>query len=480
MGDFDGYDASEESEQRYRQLIETSPAPINLFDSTGKTVWGNDAVVDLLGLDSREDLIGRSIFDFIKPEDRFTAEQELAAVVEDKRATGPTSMQLQTATGETKTIRVSTAPGRYNGEDIGQAVVVDVTRLNEVQSALSIEQQFIQDALDTLEDVFFVLDLDGALVRWNRSLLDVSGYDETEVRNMDVEDFFVSDDMPRVSESIATALEEGEDTMEAMVVTKDGTTIPYEFRKRRLLWDGEIVGVSGIGRDVSEHRARDQYLRNIDKLLYHSLRNQLNIIQGNTEMLQTEVADTGQTRLETIAYATRKLQSTFEKHHHITDFVTNTQPTSQVDVVPILEEIINTKRESYPRVDITSELPEEASILAMSGITQALEELVTNAIVHNDHSNPTVKVVVDIVDSMVAIRIIDNGPAVSEMDRKVVTGEQTVSSTYHSEGLGLWFVYWIVTQSGGTLSLSANQSRGNVVTIEVRRPEPSQKSSATP
>ena len=110
-----------ESQRRYEQLIETSPVPINLFDATGEIVWGNDAVVDLLGLDSRADLIGRSIFEFIHPEDRDTAKRELLIVIEEKRPTGPTEMKLHRDDGNIKEIRVSTAPGWYDGADIGQA-----------------------------------------------------------------------------------------------------------------------------------------------------------------------------------------------------------------------------------------------------------------------------------------------------------------------------------------------------------------------
>jgi len=145
----------DESERRYQELIQTSPAPINLFDASGEIVWGNDAVLDLLCLDSREDLIGRSIFEFIQPEDRFTAESELAEVVSEKESTGPTRMELCTDSGDERTIRVATAPGKYKGEDIGQAVVIDVTRLDRVENELRAEREFVEKALDTRSTTCF-------------------------------------------------------------------------------------------------------------------------------------------------------------------------------------------------------------------------------------------------------------------------------------------------------------------------------------
>lgn len=129
-----------EGEQRYRHLVETSPAPINLFDADGTCLWGNDAVLDLLGLDDREALRGRSIFEFIHHQNHETAREELRAAVEENRSTGPTQMVLERDDGERREIQVATAPGRYGGCDIGQAVVVDVTPIRDAERALSEER----------------------------------------------------------------------------------------------------------------------------------------------------------------------------------------------------------------------------------------------------------------------------------------------------------------------------------------------------
>ncbi|WP_156708303.1 bacterio-opsin activator domain-containing protein [Natronomonas sp. CBA1123] len=129
-------DSPDEETGRYRNLIQTSPAPINIFDEDGTTLWGNDAVVELLGLSSRSELIGRSIFEFIHPEDQEIAESELAEIVTEEIATGPTYMRLVRDDGEIRHVRIATAPGRFQGERIGQAVAVDVTALRTQERRL--------------------------------------------------------------------------------------------------------------------------------------------------------------------------------------------------------------------------------------------------------------------------------------------------------------------------------------------------------
>jgi len=112
---------------RYRHLVEISPVPINLFDGDGTCIWGNDAVLDLLDLDSRADLVGRSIFEFIHPEDRAIAREEVESVVEQKRSVGPTAMRLVTDDGDVRHVQVATAVGELLGTSIGQAIALDVS-----------------------------------------------------------------------------------------------------------------------------------------------------------------------------------------------------------------------------------------------------------------------------------------------------------------------------------------------------------------
>jgi PAS domain S-box-containing protein len=135
---------ADESVHRYRHIIEMSPAPINVFDETGESIWGNEAVVDLLDLDDLSGLIGHSIFEFVHPDDHDRARAELASVIENKESTGPTPMRLRTASGDVRYIQVSTAVGEYLGMDIGQAIIVDVTDQKERDRQLQVLEQWLR------------------------------------------------------------------------------------------------------------------------------------------------------------------------------------------------------------------------------------------------------------------------------------------------------------------------------------------------
>ena len=128
----------EESTNRYQRLIEMAPAPINIFDENGDTIWGNDAVLELLGLDTRDELIGRSVFEFIHPDDRSLARRELEIVIEAKSSVGPTRMKLLRPDDQVRHIQIATAVGTYRGEDIGQAIIIDATEREALHRQLTV------------------------------------------------------------------------------------------------------------------------------------------------------------------------------------------------------------------------------------------------------------------------------------------------------------------------------------------------------
>jgi len=79
-------EALRESEERYRQLVETSPEAIAVH-SEGKLVFLNPAALKLLGATSAEQLIGQPILERVHPDYRATAQQRMAAVGAGERLT---------------------------------------------------------------------------------------------------------------------------------------------------------------------------------------------------------------------------------------------------------------------------------------------------------------------------------------------------------------------------------------------------------
>ena len=159
-------------------------------------------------------------------------------------------------------IVAATEPEAFSETDLTLAKILAAnveTTLDraEHQQQLAAERAFIEESLDTIDDVFYMLDPDGSLTRWNATVTEVTGYTDREVSEMHALDFFAESDRPTVADAMEEIIETGSAVMEAEYVTKDGEGIPYEFTGTRLTDDeGDVRGIIGIGRDIADRKAR--------------------------------------------------------------------------------------------------------------------------------------------------------------------------------------------------------------------------------
>jgi PAS domain S-box-containing protein len=457
----------EESHTRYRHLVETSPVAINLFDASGESIWCNEAALDLLGLERRDELVGHSIFEFVHPDDADVAERERSAVVERGESVGPTYMRLRRPDGGIRHVQVATAVGRFLGENIGQAVVVDVTALQETRRALRAERRFVDRALDTLEDVFYVVDDDGNLLQWNEAATTVTGHDDAALASMTVGDLFTDADADRIEASIERVFESGSDTVEATLVTRQGRHVPYEFRGRRLSEgsDDAPPRVVGIGRDVSERKERKRQLQVLEQWLRHNIRNDMNVIRGTAENVRHGRVDDTDAALRRIEAYSEHVVAQADRERRIVEVLTDPLDAESVDVSTLVDREVRRARLRHPEADIDVVGETKLVAVALPDLAAAVRELLENAIEYSDDA-PTVQVEIDRHDDgRAVVRIADEGPGIPDIERRSLLLEADIDQLHHSSGLGLLFAAWVVRLSGGTLHIEANEPRGSVVTL---------------
>lgn len=121
-----------------------------------------------------------------------------------------------------------------------------------VQSDLQEERQFIGQALDALDDVFYVIGPEGRFRRRNKRIQEVTGHSDDALDRMEVVDLFPEDQRERIANAIEETLITGNAIVEADLLTTDGSRIPYEFTGSPLTdSEGNLLGLIGIGRDTT-------------------------------------------------------------------------------------------------------------------------------------------------------------------------------------------------------------------------------------
>ena len=86
-------------------------------------------------------------------------------------------------------IEISISSLKREGQWWAIGIVRDITLRKKAEEALRNEQAFIDSAFNTLQDMFYVFDLQGKFLRWNRRLSEVTGYGDEEIALVDWQQF---------------------------------------------------------------------------------------------------------------------------------------------------------------------------------------------------------------------------------------------------------------------------------------------------
>lgn len=132
-----------ESEARYRQLVEMSPDMIAVH-SGGRFVFINEAGVRLLGATGVEDLLGRSIFEFIAPETRPATAERIQDILAGGPPTSHQAQKLRRLDGTIVDVEVAAMALSFRGSPAVHVVVRDVSERRRAEAE-------IRRARETLE-----------------------------------------------------------------------------------------------------------------------------------------------------------------------------------------------------------------------------------------------------------------------------------------------------------------------------------------
>jgi signal transduction histidine kinase len=226
-------------------------------------------------------------------------------------------------------------------------------------------------------------------------------------------------------------------------------------------------------RMAAEHRRAEELGRRLsvlNRVLRHDIRNDVNVIHGNAERIihGIDAEDAAQTikakasKLHRMSENAREIESLMERGEF---------PTESIDVAALAESKRRDVERDYPGVEIEASIPASAWASANPMIESAAENVIENAVKHNDSDHPVLGLAVDVTDRHVTLRVADNGPGLPEEEVSVLRrGRET--DLEHASGLGLWLVNWIVTESGGEVDFERNDPRGSVVSIRLSRTDP--------
>jgi PAS domain S-box-containing protein len=393
-------------------------------------------------------------------------------------------------------VSVGVAPIRSaTGEIVGASKIArDISESRRTQKALNQEIEERRRIFETSQDLILVTDTRGNFVQVSPSSRTILGYDAAEMIGHSATEFIHPDDLDSTREEMRSARRGHQmRNFETRYVHKDGQAVMLTWMGT---WSEPVRRHFFVGRDLTEKRAAEAQLRQVQKMdavgqltggVAHDFNNILTVITGTIGILTDAVAD----RPELVAIA-KMIDEAAERGANLTRHLlafARKQPLQprEVDVNAL---ILETAKLLHPtlgeQIEIAPLLAADAwtALVDPNQLTTAILNLALNARdampgggkltletnnIYLDEGYASMHSEVT-AGNYVMIAVSDTGAGIAAGNlEKVFDPFFTTKEVGKGTGLGLSMVFGFVKQSNGHIKIYSEEGHGTTVKIYLPR-----------
>ena len=517
----------EEELKEYRQIVETLPSNFNTFASSAmlstpeeasqlaqfsavKRSWGSftsNAEVLIGEYQRKGEVSPANLIAVEKLLDDYQRLVNLLIEYEHAKAQD-TQLQLKQIIGYSQLLLIIVA-----GVALAALTSVGVLMTRQVNGFVSRLQESHEDRslaqvkserlaaeliqfIDTANAPIFGIDADGLINEWNQTAAKITGFEKEDVLGQDLVQGFITEEY---RESVKAVLDNALKGVESSnyefpLYTKNGDRVEVLLNATtRLDVDRNIIGVIGVGQDITDAKVAQAALQQTQKMevvgqltggLAHDFNNLLTVISGNLSFLKDELGVMSADVAEIIDDAQSAAKDGAELTHRLLAFarqqVLAPKETYVNDLIVDTNRLIN--RALGEGIKVTTELDSKNPLVMVDQgqLESALMNLCINARDAMQSGGPLtitsetkslnkdqVEEVPDLaVGKYAVITVEDSGSGMSENEiTKVFEPFYTTKEPGKGSGLGLSMVHGFVTQSNGAVVIESELGTGSKVKL---------------
>lgn len=494
-------DARREIERSYRGLVEFSPDAV-IVHSENYIRYLNPAGVELLGATSADEIIGKSVLDFIHPDYRRIVGERIRQTQQGQHA-ALIELKFVRLDGRAIEVEAGAIGIDYLGKRGAQVIIRDITERKRVMMERDAERHMLDALFNQLPVGVLVRNVEGKYSRVNQKVCDILGIGCDDLIGLTVSE---AAEIVKAAKPDGTLLTERElpssiavrtgsfsDPIEAVVITPKGQVRQITTTAAPVvLGNGESGGSVAVVVDVTEQHALQEQLRQSQKLesigvlaggIAHDFNNLLTAILGNTQLALRKLSpdDPLQNRLIEIEKAgnraaalTRQLLA-FSRRQRLERKTLNLNDTIN-DIMKMLKRIIGE--------DVEVSVRQAGSLSPVFADPTQIEQIVVNLAVNARDAMPgggrltieTRNVTLDAEyrrehpyaksGKYVEIVVSDSGTGMdAETRERIFEPFFTTKEAGKGTGLGLSMVFGIVKQHGGMIEVESETGQGTTFRI---------------
>ena len=480
------------SEEEFKTLFEHIATGVFISSKEGKFLNANQALLDMLGYDSKEEFLGIDLPTdlYLRPGDRRTFQEMMERdgrvieyEVEFKRKDGSTIPILLTG------------HARYDhqGKVIGyEGLNVDLTQRKLMEKELKEAYDFMNKIVQSSPNSTMATDLKGNIIIWNRAAAETLGYEADEViGKMNIDKIYPEDMARKVMQMLRSDEYGGVGRLKAypmVYVRRDGEVVEGTLSAASI-YDGNENEIATVGSfvDLRERLEMERALRRTQEQLLqseklaamgrltsqiaHELNNPLYGIMNTLELLKTEVSPQSKRRkiLEMALSETVRLSDLLRK---MLSFSKPDQEQRQpVDINTVIDEILLLHEKQLKENDIHMISTFADGLGRVNASKDQLRQVFLNMVANARDAminGGTLTVATRGEGENVIIEIKDTGIGIKEehLD-KIFDSFFTTKGEVKGVGLGLSVCYGFIKDHGGDIVVKSREGTGTTFVISL-------------
>jgi PAS domain S-box-containing protein len=249
------------SQEIFRLISDHISDFITVLDLEGRRLYSSASHAQLLA--PPRELYLDPIFDGIHPDDR-------------ERVRGVFDEVVRACAGQRVEYRVEGIGGKIftleslmtavcNRDRLPEKVLVvsrDISDRNRVREIVRQEKEFSDTLINSMPGIFYLYDARRKILRWNKNLETVTGYNAQEIDTLDPLTYFPDDEKQTVHERMLKCFAEGSADIEVNLLAKDGRRTPYYVTGFRIDINGQPC-MLGIGINIKDRLEAERALRDL-------------------------------------------------------------------------------------------------------------------------------------------------------------------------------------------------------------------------
>ncbi len=368
------------------------------------------------------------------------------------------------------------------------------SQVRERTAELRASEEKFRNLYENSRDIIFVLDIDGCITDISPSGERLMGLGLRELSTRNFTEFLHADNISDVRSCIKNVIVHGEElTLEVRLQRGNGSYFPVEIAMNPIYKDGNVVGVQGLGRDITERLQLKEQLLQAQKMeaigtlaggVAHDFNNLLGGILGYASVLKLHIdsldknynyADQIQKAAERAAGLTKQLLAFSRKAKcEVKPIDLN---TAVHNVLALIGRTVSREIEvSYlpadklPKVEGDQGQLEQIIMNLCLNAADAMPHggtlSITTASIHLDRDSPDLVTLQKKPGDYTLLTVEDSGIGINkETVSRIFEPFFTTKETGKGTGLGLSMVYGIVKNHGGGIIVHSDPGKGTTFKV---------------